>query len=408
MKLSKFMCAAFAAAMVLVGCNKENETHVDDGSNGFKSCVLQLENVALTKLPSTDYISNNTAVTLNSFQVFFSDGSNLYQAYESDGTAVADTYFDSASDDLTTMKQFHFLPHAVNEVLVIGNFDEITNLGAADETGKYPLTRQQLREQINQLEIDTQQNPKDMKLFGVDQSLEASGKHETGDDVNPVYLAKVELKPTVARFEITGFNYDLDPETAARKYTSLSIKQLTVRSYFEKATAAVSGESALTVTGFQNDAYNENTYPITDGNANAYFNAVNGRGWFADAPNITFEDAKDTWSKGNLTPTTDAPYTAVSEESVLFSYHLFPGQVPQFLVRLEAQPVSGATEHLYLMTNSLRKSATEILLPQDILPGNIYRMAFTFSDGSFEQPEKCIELTVSVAKWQVNILTPEF
>ena len=404
MKLSKFMCAAFAAAMVLVGCNKENETHVDDGSNGFKSCVLQLENVALTKLPSTDYISNNTAVTLNSFQVFFSDGSSLYQAYESDGTTVADTYFDS---DLTAMKQFHFLPHAVNEVLVIGNFDEITNLGTADETGKYPLTRQQLREQINQLEIATQQNPKDMKLFGVDQSLEASGgNHNSGGDVNPVYLAKVELKPTVARFEITGFNYNLDPETAARKYTSLSIKQLTVRSYFEKATAAVSGESVLTVTGAQNDAYNENTYPITDGNANAYFNAVNGRGWFADAPNITFED--DTWSKGNLTPTTDAPYTAESVDPVLYSYHLFPGQVPQFLVRLEAQPITGATEHLYLMTNSLRKSATEILLPQDILPGNIYRMAFTFSDGSFEQPEKCIELTVSVAKWQVNILTPEF
>lgn len=407
MKLSKFMCAAFAAAMVLAGCNKENETPVDDGSNGFKSCVLQLENVALTKLPSTDYISNNTAVTLNSFQVFFSDGTNIYQAYESDGVAVADTYFDSATDELTAMKQFHFLPHAVNEVLVIGNFDEITNLGTVDETGKYSLTRQQLREQINQLEIATQQNPKDMKLFGVDQSLEASGgNHNSGGDVNPVYLAKVELKPTVARFEITGFNYDLDPVTAARKYTSLSIKQLTVRSYFEKATVAVSGESTLTVTGSQNDAYNESTYPITDGNANAYFNAVNGRGWFADAPNITFED--DTWSKGNLTPTTDAPYTAESVDPVLYSYHLFPGQVPQFLVRLEAQPITGATEHLYLMTNSLRKSATEILLPQDIQPGNIYRMAFTFSDGSFEQPEKCIELTVSVAKWQVNVLTPEF
>ena len=403
MKLSKFMCAAFAAAMVLAGCNKENETPVDDGSNGFKSCVLQLENVALTKLPSTDYISNNTAVTLNSFQVFFSDGSSLYQAYESDGTTVADTYFDS---DLTAMKQFHFLPHAVNEVLVIGNFDKIDNLGTVDETGKYSLTRQQLREQINQLEIATQQNPSNMKLFGVDQSLVAAGNHDTESDKNPVYMAEVELKPTVARFEITGFNYDVDPGATARKYTSLSIKQLTVRSYFEKATAAVSGESVLTVTGFQNDAYNENTYPITDGNVNAYFNAVNERGWFADAPNITFEGA--TWSKGNLIPTTDAPYTAESVDPVLYSYHLFPGQVPQFLVRLEAQPVSGATEHLYLMTNSLRMSTTELFLAKDMLPGNIYRMAFTFSDGSFEQPEKCIELTVSVAKWQVNVLTPEF
>lgn len=406
MKLSKFMCAAFAAAMVLAGCNKENETPVDDGSNGFKSCVLQLENVALTKLPSTDYISNNTSVTLNSFQVFFSDGTNIYQAYESDGVAVADTYFDSDTDDLAAMKQFHFLPHAVNEVLVIGNFDEITNLGTVDETGKYSLTRQQLREQINQLEIATQQNPSKMKLFGVDQSLVAAGNHDTASDKNPVYMAEVELKPTVARFEITGFNYDVDPGATARKYTSLSIKQLTVRSYFEKATAAVSGESVLTVTGSQNDAYNESTYPITEGNVNAYFNAVKGKGWFADEPNITFADP--TWSQGNLNPTTDAPYTAESDENVLYSYQLFPGQVPQFLVRLEAQPVSGATEHLYLMTNSLRKSATEILLPQDILPGNIYRMAFTFSDGSFEQPEKCIELTVSVAKWQVNVLTPEF
>lgn len=401
MKLSKLMCAAFAAAMLLVGCNKENS--VDDGSNGFKSCVLQLENVAVTKSSSTDYIANNAAVTLNSFQVFFSDGTSLYQAYDSDGVAVAETYFDS---DLTELKEFHFLPHAVNEVLVIGNFDEITNLGTVDETGKYSLTRQQLREQINQLEIANEQNPKDMKLFGVDQSLVATGNHDTESDKNPVYMAEVELKPTVARFEITGFSYDVDPESAGRKYKSLSIEQLTVRTYFEKATAAISGESVLTVTGSQNDAYNENTYPITDGNVNAYFNAVKGKGWFADEPGIVFDGS--TWSKGNLTPTTDAPYFTESVDNVLYSYQLFPGQVPQFLVRLEAEPTSGATEHLYLMTNSLRKSNNEIVLPQDILPGNIYRMAFTFSDGSFEQPEKCIELKVSVAKWQVNVLTPEF
>lgn len=401
MKLSKLMCAAFAAAMVLVGCNKENS--VDDGSNGFKSCVLQLENVAVTKSSSTDYIANNAAVTLNSFQVFFSDGTSLYQAYDSDGATVAKTYFDS---DLAVLKEFHFLPHAVNEVLVIGNFDEITNLGTVDETGKYSLTRQQLREQINQLEIATQQLPSKMKLFGVDQSLVAAGNHDTESDKNPVYMAEVELKPTVARFEITGFNYDVDPVTATRKYKTLSIEQLTVRSYFEKATAAVSGESVLTVTGSQNDAYNKDTYTITEGNVNAYFNAVKGKGWFADEPDITFTDP--TWSKGNLNPTTDAPYPTESVDNVLYSYQLFPGQVPQFLVRLEAEPTSGATEHLYLMTNSLRKSSTEILLPQDILPGNIYRMAFTFSDGSFEQPEKCIELQVSVAKWQVSVLTPEF
>ena len=160
MKLSKFMCAAFAAAMVLAGCNKENETPVDDGSNGFKSVTLKLENVAaaLTKLPSEDYIGNSDNVYLSSFQVFFSDGTNLFEAYNVDQSAPAETFF-KLPDDLTTIKQFHYLPHAVNEVLVIGNFQDKINLGTVGEGKKYSLSRQELRTQINQLKIEEQQDP---------------------------------------------------------------------------------------------------------------------------------------------------------------------------------------------------------------------------------------------------------
>lgn len=404
MKLSKFMCAAFAAAMVLVGCNKENETHVDDGSNGFKSVTLKLENVAaaLTKLPSEDYIGNSDNVYLTSFQVFFSDGTNLFEAYNVDQSAPAETFF-KLPDDLTTTKQFHYLPHAVNEVLVIGNFQDKINLGTVGEGKKYSLSRHELRTQINQLKIEEQQDPKNLKLFGVDQALSETTDHT--EHGNVVYAANVTLKPAVARFEITGFKYDAADGSGSRAYENVEIQQLTVRTYFEKATVAVSGESALTVTGEQLDAFNEHSYTVTDGNAPSYFNAVAGKGWFSDGPAITLQDG--AWEVGNTNPTTAAPYTTVDPANVLYSYHVFPGKAPQFLAKILASLAGGVHVPLYLKTNSLR-TQDGILIDEQVVAGNIYRLSFNFADVSFDQPEKCVDLTVSVAQWNVNVLTPIF
>lgn len=403
MKLSKFMCAAFAAAMVLAGCNKETETPVDDGSNGFKSVTLKLENVAaaLTKLPSEDYIGNSDNVYLTSFQVFFSDGSNLFEAYNVDQSAPAETFF-KLPDDLTTTKQFHYLPHAVNEVLVIGNFQDKINLGTVGEGKKYSLSRQELRAQINQLKIEEQQDPKNLKLFGVDQVLSETTPH--GEHGNVVYAANVTLKPAVARFEITGFKYDAADASGSRLYESVKIQQLTARTYFEKATVAISGESVLTVTGEQLDAFNEYSYTVTDGNAPSYFNAVADKGWFSDVPNITLQDG--AWEVGNTNPTTAAPYTTVDPANVLYSYHVFPGEAPQFLAKILANS-AGVDVPLYLKTNSLR-TQDGILNGAHVLAGNIYRLSFNFADASFDQPEKCVDLTVSVAQWSVNVLTPIF
>lgn len=403
MKLSKFMCAAFAAAMVLAGCNKETETPVDDGSNGFKSVTLKLENVAaaLTKLPSEDYIGNSDDVYLTSFQVFFSDGSSLFEAYNVDQSTPAETFF-KLPDDLTTTKQFHYLPHDVNEVLVIGNFQDKINLGTVGEGKKYSLSRQELRAQINQLKIEEQQDPKNLKLFGVDQALSETTNHT--EHGNVVYAANVTLKPAVARFEITGFKCDASDASGSRVYESVEIQQLTARTYFEKATVAISGESALTVTGEQLDAFNEYSYTVTDGNAPSYFNAVADKGWFSDDLDITLQDG--AWEVGNTNPTTAAPYTTVDPANVLYSYHVFPGEPPQFLAKILANS-AGVDVPLYLKTSSLR-TQDGILNDYKVVAGNIYRLSFNFTDASFEQPEKCVDLTVSVAQWSVNILTPIF
>lgn len=72
---------------------------------------------------------------------------------------------------------------------------------------------------------------------------------------------------------------------------------------------------------------------------------------------------------------------------------------PELVLTLEG--VNGSTvTPLYLngkFTNSAAFSA-----------GKIYRVLYSFSDEDFEQPERCVELTVTVAEWQVVAVTPEF
>ena len=40
--------------------------------------------------------------------------------------------------------------------------------------------------------------------------------------------------------------------------------------------------------------------------------------------------------------------------------------------------------------------------------GKIYRVLYSFTDADFDEPERCVELTVTVANWTVVAVTPEF
>ena len=72
----------------------------------------------------------------------------------------------------------------------------------------------------------------------------------------------------------------------------------------------------------------------------------------------------------------------------------------------------GVESPLYLMTSALKvKNANnemEALTAEDITAGNVYRMAMKFDDNNLQNPEKCIEVSITVDEWVVVAVTPEF
>ena len=404
MKINKLMLALAVAASAFTACNKQETTPQVDVTKSLKSVTLNLSNATFTKSATTDKLTTTSDVALNNLQVFFSDGTNLYQAYTSDGTKPAETHFTAIPSDTNAV--FHFLPNAVTEVIVVGNMGDKIQLGEVKDK-KYATKKAALLDMVNKLQIDDKktQGASDLKLFGVDSELEITTDiHNNYDKAhnNPVYVAAdITLVPAVARFEVVGFEYAQVDETTARKYFTMEVDQINIRNYHTNVVVSDFTGAVATPTG--PDQYNKADYEIGDGNVFTYFaNTLAANAWYADAVNQTLQGANYTW--GQVPATTAAP---TSE----FSYHIFPESTlePQFLVKLtghvgvegEDGTTAGPDVPLYLMTSDLEGLTS-------IEAGNIYRMVISFDDNDLEQPEKCIKVEVEVMKWAVNIITPEF
>lgn len=81
-------------------------------------------------------------------------------------------------------------------------------------------------------------------------------------------------------------------------------------------------------------------------------------------------------------------------------YHIFAGEEPQLALRL-----TGNGTPLYLATSSFKKDGGA---PVEWKAGTVYEIDFNFSDTDFDQPDKCIDITVTPVKWVVVAVTPEF
>ena len=400
------MLALAVAATTIAACNKQETTPQVDVNKSLKSVTLNLSNATFTKSYTTDKLKANDVVTLNNMQVFFSDGTNLYQASDATGAAPATTYFETVPTGEAA--QFHFLPNEVVEVIVIANHGQ-KNLGTANaETKIFPTTKAQLLDGIKNLSVDADQtqNAKNLPLYGIDSDLTYSGEtHNTGDNAhnNPVYLAAdVKLVPAVARFEVVGFQYAQVDETTARKYQQVEVEQLVFRNY---NTAAVVKSFAGDADASGADVNAKAALPLGDGNIFTWFADMLTKGWYADEPEVVLaateatDDDDYTWGMvpavANVAPTSE------------YSYHVFPGtMIPEFDLKIKGNGTETLpTVPLYLKTSKLMNGETEL---SAIEAGNIYRIAMVFDDEDFENPEKCIDLKVEVAKWAVNIIVPEF
>lgn len=352
--------AALAASMALVSCNKET---APEQPGVPKSVTIKLANVVPgTKNAGGDQIAEGTAVVLNSFQVFFSDGTNLYKAKNADNATEATQYFGGADVSGNLEGSYHFLPSAVNKVIVIGNHNQI-----------YASTEAELN---LALEIENEQNADALTLYDEKGLTPVAGDDHSGDHsdggASAVFTADLKLTPRIARLFIKDFTYTY--KTDGSEYKTLDLKKLAINDYYGGITLADE-----TGSDWQSAAISDAT--VWD--------------WLAG---LTAGWNCDDLTTISLTPA--SANTPVTKESKHY-YHFFvaDGLEPQLVLQCESDGMP-----LYLATSGFKLDGGEVTWEN----GYIYEMSFAFSDEDLTSPDKCVDITVTPVEWQVEVITPEF
>lgn len=387
MKLSKLMLTMAVAASAFAACNKQETTPVV-GTN-YKSVEFSLENVNFTKSVTDQMINAGTAVGLTNFQVFFTNGSVLFEAKNADNQTAAQDFF--TKGDLTKKLVFHFLDPKVNKVVVLGNIE--TEIDVVD--GVTTLASLEKTLQIAQQQ-DAQEDDSNLSLYGEAPLAikatnvvhkDADGNAYSPDHTVDVYTADVTLVPRVARIEIVGYECVFSNPAL---YDEVTIDQVAIDGY--NSTASLATGAGATLVNAVNPANQVDLFNYFKANQSA------AEAWWFDLTEI------------DLTPTANKVTTP------LLAYHVFPTAVPELLVDITTTKVTGEGEEAveiempaYLYTDGFATSA-DATTPNltGLEAGKVYRLTLKFKDTDLTQQDKCVEVTVQVANWAVQTVYPIF
>lgn len=375
MKLTKLMLSASVAALALVSCNKMDST--PEVAKRLKTVEVSIGNIALTKALAGDKIENGDAVLVKDFQIFLTDASgNSYEAKVADGSAAAQTYWstvDLAAGAINAA--FHYVDPNCTKVVAVANvgkqltFAEYKSLAA--------------------LEVGNQQNQKAIALYD-EKNLVVANKQHTDAAANgttyvsDVYKADLVLTPRISRFEVDGFTVKFNAEP---KYDEIKITQLAIQNYYP-ATSLVTGTESGTLVNHITNLTNQ---------AEVYE-------WL-DTP------AADVWYRDNF-DITMTPAAATKDTPEPLAYHVFSSDAtPVMIIKLLAD-----NQPAYLYSKGFYKAdGTPVTTFEE---GKIYRMSAkgeVANDGSIpideddiDPMDRCLEITVDVVDWAVELVYPEF
>lgn len=354
--MKKFFMVLAAVAVAATSCVQGDDDFAVKGPQ--KSVQFSLANVISTRGVDAK-IPDATKVVLNDCQVFFVDATGNFHPGKDIYDADAEQYFTTAP---TTALTFHFLPAAVEKVVVVGNYGSKITATNLDAVKALAAT------------WTAQQNDDNLLVYG-----EANLVASNDDDHGNTYKADVNVKPLVARIEIGGFVCDFSDTPA---YDEVHVTMVALNNYYADTTigGAVSNLKNTTIK-------TDTAYP--------FFNAT--------APVGSKDDVSD------VVLTKDAPSVDFADDKYLV-YHTFAGQVPQLVVRVKGVK-DGVESPLYLATSAFYNGSDKIT---EFKAGDIYRMKFNgknhfaFDEENLSQPEKCVEVSIEAAQWVIVNVTPEF
>lgn len=362
MKTGKFLLMAMAGMGLLACSNEKMDSQVDQSP---KSVTITLPNIAPATRATGDAIANNTQVELKDFKVFFLDGSNSPVTVPNEQKV----YFDSDIATVTGNKiTYHFLPASTAKVVVVGNIGNVEY--SALETRTDDLT----------LLNDTEAGHPAYPLYG-ESSLTRDNDATDAEGHNNVYTASVTLAPRMSRFEIYGFEY------TEGTYESVALKKIALNHYYVK-------NNFLSMSPVEEGKVWE-----TITSSNAWDWASKAAAPWADELTVTLAPGEGKFVDGT---TMDKEATGDDAKNIItygLAHVTEAANNPELLLTLEATK-GGVTTPLYLngkFTSSVPFNA-----------GKIYRVRFSFKDTDFDQPQRCVELNVTVANWTVVPVTPEF
>ena len=372
------MSACLVAALAFTACQKQ-DVNPPVGAN-MKSVEVSLENAVIraSRGEAGAKIENGDAVMVKSLKVFLTDeAGNTYSAKTSDGKEDAQTWWsqvDLAKANLAA--SFHYVDNGCTKIVAVANLED-------DITYSDFLAMENLK-------VDNEQNASDLRLYAESTLTKKVGQHtDVNADgttyVSDLYEASLTLCPRISRFEVDGFVVKFG---SSPKYSTIKITDMLFQNYSPECALAIgaeSGDLVKQVADLENQA--------------AVYN------WFND----TTKSKAWYWDSFDLTIT---PSAATVDTPKPLAYHIFSGStVPTFVIKLLAddQPAYIYSRGFYKTNGTPINSFEE---------GKIYRMSArgeVNNDGSIpideediDPMDRCLEITVDVVDWVVELIYPEF
>lgn len=385
MKAIKFMLSACVAAVALTSCDKEDSLPQVQNTR-MKSVEVSLKNAVTTRGAAGEKINANDAVKITDLKIFLTDAAgNLYEdAKTADGSAAATYYWNetalaAALAEGKLAAQFHYVDPNCTKVVAVANCGDVAY---AD---------------LGEIDIDAEQDAQNLSLYAEDNLGGPDGTHSDANIdgttyLTDVYKAELMLTPRVSRFEVDGFRVVFNQEP---KYTNITIHDLAFQNYYP-TTSLVTGEESGSIVNHMSDLADQSKV------YNWFNDATKPAAWYWDSfasleitPTAPAADVKD--GEGNNAP---------------LAYHIFSGDAtPVMVIRLTADD-----QPAYIYSKGFKDANGNAIAAFE--EGKIYRMSAAgevAGDGSIpideddiDPMDRCLEITVSVHNWQVDLVYPEF